>query len=167
MSRRRHASPLVDGWVCPRCGQVGDRHGRSGARGCQTRQTGPRCPGLVCECEDGLCYSKSQGFGWRRSPCLNAHCLHCGWRGEIRSRPFERAYGMSRCPKSGDGWHHPLVTISHNTEADAMHQRLHCPLCGIDGTVRIHPIRDIDWRRPEEQEQRDDPTKLAPVSDSD
>lgn len=148
MKRRRHR-PLVDGWVCPRCGQKGMRHGHGGARACKSRDDSPRCRGLECTCQDGQCYSKSmEGFGWRRSPCPCARCYHCGWQGEVRSRDFERVYGNSRCPSSSTGWHHPVISVVPNQQPSNLVLRLRCPMCGLEAETRLDPIEDMEWMRP-------------------
>jgi len=147
--KRCRSNPLLSGWVCPNCGQVGGRHGRGGARRCRGHNRGPICDGLVCRCGDGVCYSKSGGRGWRRSPCPNAYCWHCGWKGEVRSRDFERAYGHSRCPGSPTGWHHALARLGMNPEPDALQLDFSCSYCGVVGECVIHPIEDITWKYPE------------------
>lgn len=149
MRSRRH-KPMVDGWVCPRCGANGIRHGRGGARACKTNNTSPHCRGLECECEDGRCYGKRpDGFGWRRSPCKTARCYHCGWEGEVRSREFERAFGNSRCPNSSTGWHYPVIQVQPNTEPSSLVLRFRCTLCGWEASTVLDPIDDIRWFPPE------------------
>ena len=149
MKRKR---PLQDGWVCPNCGQTLTRHGRGGARGCKLETQGPTCAGLVCQCTDGRCFSKDTGYGWRRSPCPNAFCQHCGWKGTIRSKEFERAYGSSRCPKALTGWHFTRIRIDKDkTRSDMCLLIFECQLCGAKGFVMIDPIQDIEWRLPEQK----------------
>jgi hypothetical protein len=141
---------MIDGWVCPRCGQTGIRHGRAGARGCKTSTDSPHCRGLECECEDGRCFSKrAEGYGWRRSPCPTARCYHCGWEGIVRSRDFERAFGLARCPKSNTGWHHPTITWVPNTVPNVLVLRFKCAICGRIATRPLHPVEDIQWHDPE------------------
>ena len=153
---RRRRNALVDGWVCPKCGQVAARHGRGGARACHGGD-GPfaGCRGLECECTDGKCYSKkSWRLGWRRSPCPNAVCYHCGWKGTVRSRDFERAYGLSRCPKSSTGWHHPVLRVVPNTRPNSLALICVCSECGRKGTSTLDPIADILWLAGDEPESR-------------
>jgi len=149
MRRRRRRNPLLDGWVCPRCGQYSNRHGRGGARACKAGRDKPHCPGLQCQCGDGRCYQTGVGRGWRRSPCLRAVCAHCGWEGAVRSRDFERTYGDARCPKSRTGWHHVTAEIHDNAEPDALRMTLRCIYCGAVGEITIHPVDDVMWETPE------------------
>ena len=142
----KYRRPLRDGWVCPHCGQTLHRHGRGGSRACKAEQSGPTCPGVVCECEDGICYSKQLGYGWRRSPCPNAHCLHCGWRGTVRSREFEREYGSSRCTKSATGWHYAKAGVEKNLDPSSLRVVLKCQICGSTATKLIDPIDDLNWK---------------------
>ena len=138
---------MVDGWVCPHCGQTESRHGRGGSRACDAEQKGPVCPGLICQCSDGVCFSRGLGYGWRRSPCPNAVCQHCGWRGTIRSAEFEREYGSARCPKSTTGFHHAHVRVDgnrHRTDHTAL--VFDCKICGAKGFLIIDPIKDIEWK---------------------
>lgn len=141
---KRHR-PLVDGWVCPRCGQVGTRHGRGGARGCHSAMPGPVCPGLVCRCGDGVCFAKHKGYGWRRSPCRNAQCMHCGWVGEVRSREFEKLFGNSRCPKSATGWHTVEIVAEQNQTPDVLRLQFKCIDCHATGSTVIDPVQDVRW----------------------
>ena len=146
----KRKQPLQDGWSCPNCGQTSGRHGRGGARGCKHEPQGPTCPGLVCKCRDGQCFSHEYGYGWRRSPCPNAFCHHCGWRGSVRSREFERAYGHSRCPISMDGWHFAVLKLKISKDRSGKYQLVFvCKLCGAKGTFALDPVRDIPWSFPE------------------
>ncbi len=145
---------LVDGWVCPRCGQTGTRHGRAGSRGCKTSTDSLHCRGLECECDDGRCFSKrpGPGYGWRRSPCVTARCYHCGWEGIVRSLDFEREYGLERCPKSNTGWHHTTIQWVPNSEPSNVALRFRCSICGTTGLIVI-ASQDIQWQKPEEDEE--------------
>lgn len=163
--RRRHPRVFTDGWVCPKCGQWGVRHGRGGARGCHSKlPPGPHCEGMECKCEDGVCFGKHpHGYGWRRSPCRNAVCHHCGWSGEVRSRAFERAYGLSRCVRSNTGWHYPTITVLPNTEPGSLVLMFECTLCGRKATATLDPIADIVWQ-PMGDEPRPPEEKTRPVT---
>lgn len=121
------------------------RHGRGGSRACKSDQSVRTCQGLVCECEDGLCYSKQLGYGWRRSPCTNAHCLHCGWRGTVRSKDFEREYRSNRCTKSSTGWHFARVSVERNMDPSSLRIILKCQICGSKAIKLIDAIDEIDW----------------------
>lgn len=169
----KRKQPLRDGWVCPNCGQTSDRHGRGGARGCKHEPQGPTCPGLVCKCKDGTCFSKEYGYGWRRSPCLNAFCHHCGWKGTIQSREFEREYGGSRCPKSVDGWHNiQHIRFGRNKKdrkkdrskgrSDVCRIIFECEICGASGPLNIDPIHDIPWQIPERKAPQEGPDAVSP-----
>lgn len=142
---RRRRRPLVDGWVCPRCGQIGTRHGRGGARACKDSRGLPTCLGLRCTCEDGLCFSKGEGYGWRRSPCRHAVCSHCGWTGEVRSKTFEREFGLSRCPKSSHGGHLVRIEAVGSVAPTVLRLRLTCVECGLVGWIVADPAIDVDW----------------------
>lgn len=145
--------PLWTGWVCPHCGQTEQRHGRGGARGCHA-EGDERCPGLECKCTDGKCYSKAFGFGWRRSPCPNAECAHCGWKGTLRSREFERHYGASRCPGSSSGWHWVTVRVEMSQfEPAGVMLVFTCRDCGATGTSVIDPIKQITWTHASTEEK--------------
>lgn len=145
--KKGRKDPLLDGWVCPNCGQTGRRHGRGGARACKSRTQGPLCQGLTCMCHNGRCYSSDTGRGWRRSPCLDALCAHCGWRGELRSKDFERDFGLSRCPVHPSGIHQCQV-ILEPAEHASIAMRLTCTQCGTRGASISHPIHDVEWSRP-------------------
>lgn len=155
MKRKR---PLIDGWVCPQCGAVGHRHGRGGQRACRDKTAGPTCEGLVCRCRDGKCFSKAKGPGWRRSPCPNAYCHHCGYEGPVRSKEFERSFGDSRCPYGTTGWHRALLRVEENERPGACRILFRCEDCGATGSMIIHPVTDIDWRSAT-------PTEVSPPHD--
>lgn len=145
---------LWKGWVCPNCGQTEQRHGRGGARACHA-EAEDRCPGLECKCEDGQCYSKTLGFGWRRSPCLNAVCAHCGWTGTIRSRAFERRYANARCPKSTSGWHWVTVEVDLSQfEPAGMTIKTRCVECGATGIGVLDPVTQMRWTRHQAAEDK-------------
>lgn len=137
---RRGIPILSDGWVCPKCGQHGRRHGRGGARACKGNRGGKECPGLVCVCLDGMCFDRT----WRRSPCTHAVCNHCGWEGTVRNRAFEVSYGASRCHRSSTGWHYCTMEIDRNETPGALRIRVRCQLCGRSGALLVD-ASDIDW----------------------
>lgn len=97
-----------------------------------------------------MCFAKRRGYGWRRSPCKNAHCLHCGWSGEIRSRDFERAYGAARCRKSATGWHTVNIIAERNENPDVLRLRFECLECHVQGACAIDPVSNIEWSAIEE-----------------
>ena len=145
MKRARH-DPVLDGWVCPSCGQARGRHGRGGARACKAKEPGPTCIGLVCECEKGVCYNRRNG--WMRSPCVHAHCQHCGWRGTIRSKPFERDFGLSRCAMAPDGLHRIEPGIAADSSPRVLHLVLRCLVCGHEGHAMVDWLMDTEWIDP-------------------
>ena len=71
--------------------------------------------------------------------------MHCGWTGELRSRDFERAYGLARCPISRTGWHNPVITVERHHTPTLCRQFWKCVDCGIAATVIVDPVADVDW----------------------
>ena len=131
---RREGEPLTDDLVCPKCGEnASDR---------------PGLPKLRCGCEDGNCFALHEGrLTWRRSPCPNAVCDNCGWKGTLRSRYFQQTYQNSRCPMSEDGWHNVDVYTQRNEKAGPLVSLWKCKACGAIGHVKIK-YNEVVWEPP-------------------
>lgn len=129
---RRTGDVLTDDIVCPRCGEnAPDREGT---------------PRLRCACEDGDCFRMHEGnLTWRRSPCPNAVCDACGWRGILRSRYYTQHYGNSRCPMTENGAHDVYVYTHRNDTPGPLTIELRCKLCGAIGHKTINCIDEVEW----------------------
>ena len=131
---RREGEVTSDGLICPECGNIGKI--------------------LLCECGKGLCFEWSDLQGeaslrWRRSPCPKAHCLQCGWRGRLKHRGFEDAYGLAKCRVSRSGWHDARATIIQNEAPAPITVELVCIECGQRGHFNLDVVQGVHWESQE------------------
>lgn len=148
---RQNVDPLRHGLVCPNCGATYGRHGRGGKRACRATYSA-LCPGIECLCDQTHFRVFAGQLIWRQSPCLDAACRHCGWRGQVASIDFERAYGFGRCVATEDGRHDVVVSVENSSDPSKITVVLHCKACGAFGSLTFNPITDIAWQKPARKE---------------
>ncbi len=73
-------------WACPGCSAVAHKHGKGGAKECQSRHHD--CDGFICQCDPDVAGFDDEDHGTSFAKvCHNAECEHCGWSGAFPQKP--------------------------------------------------------------------------------